>query len=178
MRIIISGLAGTGKSSVAKHLARVFKLRHISAGDLMRDLAVKHGFNNSGEGFTKFIKQVSKEIDDELNKLVLKELRKNNCVIDSRLMAYLFKGKAIRILLKSSFNTRAKRIAERDKISLTIAKRIINERDNNDVKRFNEYGININDLSIYDLTLNTELVNKNSMNKIIEYFIKQTIKKE
>ncbi len=178
MRIIISGFAGTGKSSVAKHLAKVFNLKHISAGDLMRDLAVKHGFSSNGKEFSDYIKQVNKEIDDELNKLVLKELRKNNCVIDSRLMAYLFNGEAIRILLKSSLNVRAKRIANREGISLTTAKKIINERDNNDVKRFNKYGININDLSVYDLILNTELVSKDSMNKVIEYFIKQTIKKE
>ena len=47
--ICISGLPGCGKSTVAKKLAQKYRLRYISGGDALKELAVEAGFKPSGE---------------------------------------------------------------------------------------------------------------------------------
>ena len=46
--ICISGMAGTGKSTLAKKLALKYGLRYYSGGDALRVLAAEEGYASSG----------------------------------------------------------------------------------------------------------------------------------
>ena len=49
--ICISGMAGTGKSTLAKKLAQKYGLKYYSGGDALRALAAEKGYNSSSNGW-------------------------------------------------------------------------------------------------------------------------------
>ena len=49
--ICISGLAATGKSTLAKRLAGSLNLRYVSGGDGLKMLAVERGYRPGGREF-------------------------------------------------------------------------------------------------------------------------------
>ena len=49
--ICISGMAGTGKSTLAKKLAQKYGLRYYSGGDALRALAAEMGYDSYGNGW-------------------------------------------------------------------------------------------------------------------------------
>src|SRR5512138_1898484 len=51
MVICISGMAGTGKSTLAKKLAKKYGLAYYSGGDALKDLAKEQGYDTSVAGW-------------------------------------------------------------------------------------------------------------------------------
>jgi len=177
--IIISGGAGTGKSTVAKAVAKALKLRHVSAGDKMRELARDLGFKSEGEEFVKFQDYVKKhkDIDKKLDKMIIDDVSKGNCVVDSRLAAYIVKNADYKILLRVPARVAAERIAIRERVSADEALKQNTARNKKEWKRYKSlYKININDLSVYDLILDTSKFNIEAMNKVAIFAVKTYLK--
>jgi len=107
MIITISGIAGSGKSTIAKLLAKKLNYRHYSIGDFMREIAKERNLT-----LLEISKQAEKDkaIDKELDKKQI-ELGKtqDNFVIDSRLGFHFIKN-SIKIFLEVNLNEAAKRI--------------------------------------------------------------------
>ena len=83
MIITISGIAGSGKSTVAKLLAKKLNYKHYSIGDFMRQIAKERKLT-----LLELSKQAEKDnsIDKELDKKQIELGKtKDNFVIDSRL---------------------------------------------------------------------------------------------
>ena len=85
MIITISGKAGSGKSTVAKQLAKKLNLKHYSIGDIMRQIAKER--NLSLNELSKLAEK-DKSIDTELDKKQLELRNKKDFIIDGRLTAY------------------------------------------------------------------------------------------
>jgi len=85
MIITISGKAGSGKSTVAKELARKLNLKHYSIGDIMRQIAKER--NISLNELSKLAEK-DESIDLELDKKQIDLRDKNDFIIDGRLTAY------------------------------------------------------------------------------------------
>src|SRR3989304_8909583 len=49
--VCISGMAGTGKSTLAKKLAHKYGLKYYSGGDALKALAAEEGYDTSSHGF-------------------------------------------------------------------------------------------------------------------------------
>ena len=49
--VCISGMAGTGKSTLAKKLAKKYKLTYYSGGDALKALAAEAGYDASSHGW-------------------------------------------------------------------------------------------------------------------------------
>jgi len=152
--ITISGLIGSGKTTVAKALAEKLKLRHVQAGMVFREMAKERGM--SLQEFSKLA-----EKDKSFDRLVderQKELAKQgNVVIDGRLSGWLIDAD-LKIWLKASLDERAKRVAKRENKDYETALKETRERERSELKRYKEiYGIDLNDLSPYDFVINTEL---------------------
>jgi cytidylate kinase len=153
--ITISGLHGTGKSSVADRLAQDFGLRKVSAGIIFRTLAKQRGltleeFSKAAEGDT--------EIDKMLDNTLRQEAAKGNVVLDGQLAAWMAGEHAdLRILLTAPLDVRVKRIADRDGSDFKFAKRETIARERSEKARYRKlYGINIADTTVYDIVLNTD----------------------
>lgn len=152
--ITVSGLHGTGKSSVAGRIAKEFGLRIVSAGSLFRSLAKERGLTL--EQFSRVAEHDSK-IDRILDDGLKEEAEKGGVVLDGQLSAWMAGEKAdFRILLTAPLDIRLQRIADRDAISFEQAKHQTSVREKSERARYRRlYGINIEDQSVYDLVLNT-----------------------
>jgi len=179
VRVIIDGGAGSGKSTVARAVAKHFKLRHVSAGEKFREVARRMGFKTTGTDYLRFHEYQRKhlEIDYEIDKLILKDLRSGEWVIDSRIAGYLFKGKAYRILLKVPDVVAAKRNSLREGVSKVVALEAVKKRNSEDARRYRKlYGIDLGDTSVYNLVLDTSYFPIKDMNYIIISVLRKLLK--
>ena len=154
--ITVSGPHGTGKSTYAKALAEALKLRYVSAGELFRDLAKQQKLS-LGALSNRAAEDPS--IDHMLDERTTAEAKKGSVVIDAQLAAWMVKDLAdVKVLLTAPDDVRFRRIAQRDCIELEDARKETEYRESIQRKRYKKYyGIDVNDLSIYDLTIDTSL---------------------
>jgi len=171
MIVTIGGSVGSGKSTLAKEISTRFNLKHISAGQVMREMAKEKGmslleFSKLAEGNS----DIDKEIDERQKKLA-----KGDCVVDGRISAY-FLGPDLSVWLTAPVNVRATRVSYRESISFKEAKKRILEREASEKKRYREfYKIDLDDLSRYDIILNTGRFDVNAMIKIVSSAIENLI---
>jgi cytidylate kinase len=154
--ITVSGPHGTGKSTYAKALARALNLRYVSAGELFRDLAKQHKM--SLEAFSHRAAD-DPSIDRMLDERTKAEAEKGGVVIDAQLGAWMVRDLAdVTVLLTAPDDVRFKRIAERDGSDIAHAMRETENRESIQKQRYKKYyGIDVTDLSIYDLKIDTSL---------------------
>ena len=154
--ITVSGPHGTGKSTYAKALAEALGLRYVCAGELFRELARER--NLTLEAFSSLAAK-DPTIDEMIDERTKAEAKKGNLVIDAQLGAWMVNGLAnVKILMVAPDDVRFKRIADRDGTTLESAKKETIAREEIQKERYRKYyGINVDDLSIYDLKLDTSL---------------------
>ena len=164
--ITIGGLHGTGKSSVADLIAQKFGLRRVSAGIIFRDLAKERGL--SLEEFSR-IAEGDLEIDELIDNTQKEAAKKGNCVIDGQLAAWMAgEHSDLNILLTAPVEDRIKRIASRDGTDFEFAKRETIAREGSEKARYFEYyKVDISDLSIYDLILNTAKYDLDGVTEVV-----------
>lgn len=162
MIIAISGTPGSGKSTVAKAIAKEFNLKHYSTGDFMREMAFKKNVSLMElERLAEKDFSIDRSIDEYSKNLV----KEDDFIIDSRL-AFHFIPKAIKIFLKADSKVAARRIwkdlvdkkrtVEKGFHSESDVLKGIIERQDSEVKRYKEYyKIHYLDEKNYDFVLDT-----------------------
>ena len=159
MIITISGLHGTGKSTIGKIIAEKLNLQYYSTGQAFRDLAKE--MNMTLEEFTKYVErnpEIDKRLDDKINQIA----QQGNIIIDSQLSGYILHTSAdYKILLTCPLETRVKRMAERDNTNYEEKLKETKLRENSELERFKMlYDIDLGDQEdlnrLYDLIINTE----------------------
>jgi cytidylate kinase len=152
--ITVSGPHGTGKSTYAKALAKALGLRYVSAGELFRELAKEKKM--SLETFSSLAAQ-DPAIDKMIDERTKVEARKGGVVIDAQLGAWMVKDLSnVKLLLVAPDEIRFKRIAERDSTSFENAMKETTARERIQKERYKKYyGIDVDNLSIYDLKIDT-----------------------
>lgn len=169
--IAVSGHHGSGRSTHAKRLAEVFGLRYVSSGTIFRQMAEERGLS---------LEEMSKltDGDPELDKLIderaREESRKGGIVLDATLSGWMAHEPDLRIFLTTPLETRIARIAEREGMGLEEAREETLVRSESERDRFMKYyGIDVTDLSIYDLTLNTDLFEPDGTARILKSFVEE-----
>ena len=165
MIITISGLPGSGKTSVAKLLAKKLKMKRYYIGEMRRKIARKKGMtldelNKLGESE----EWTDREVDDYQKVLGRKE---DNFIIEGRTSFFLIPH-SIKIFLDVDIRTGAQRIFnaikkdgamernEGDFQNVDEAENAINERIKSDRMRYKKYyGIDFLDKSNYDIVIDT-----------------------
>jgi cytidylate kinase len=126
--VCICGLAGSGKSTVARRIASKYGLKYYSGGDALKALAIEEGYAPLGRGWWEnqegmcFLERRSRNqrFDEEVDRKFLEIARQGNVVLDSWTMPWLLK-KGFKIWLEANPEKRAKRIAKRDGTSVEEA---------------------------------------------------------
>ena len=174
--ICISGMAGTGKSTLSKKLAERYNLRYFSGGDVLKDLAKHEGYDvsirgwwESPEGLKFLIERISdpkfdKLVDDKL----LEYAQQGNVLLDSWTMPWLLK-EGFKIWLAASFEKRAARVAVRDGMTESQAEKVLKEKENRTKAIYRElYGFGLGeDIKPFDFILDTDNLSANEVFEVL-----------
>ena len=163
--ICISGMTGSGKSTVAKKIAEKYGFDYFSGGNALRVLAQEEGYKSevtgwweSAEGLN-FLKQRMADpvFDKKIDEKLLDLAKKGNVVLDSWTMPWLLND-GFKVWLEASAKVRAKRVVNRDSISIEEAVKALEEKDARTRQIYKSlYGFDLgNDLSPFNLVLATD----------------------
>ena len=157
MLLTISGLPGSGKTTVARLLAQRLGLPHIYAGDLYRRAAVERGV--SLEEFNALCEQ-DHSIDRALDAKMAEYARQGTAVLEGRLAGFIAVQEgteALKVFLTASDDVCAQRVAQREDRDWRAVLELNRARQRSDTMRYRViYGFDLNDTSIYDLVLNSD----------------------
>ncbi|MDO8428877.1 MAG: cytidylate kinase family protein [Candidatus Diapherotrites archaeon] len=193
MIIIVSGLPGSGKSSLVELLSQEFKLKKIFASGILEELGRKkmqeihvenaekgQGFWESKEGKQLMNKRTNdtsldKTLDEKLLEIANTQ---DNVILDSRTMPWL-SPKGIKIWVDASETVRAQRIAERDKLKTSEVLKQMQERLKTDQQIYKKlYGFDLGkDFSPFHIVINNETIGKKETAELVIKKIKQFQKK-
>jgi len=165
MIITLGGLAGTGTTTTAELLSEKLDVPYISAGYVFRQMASERGM--SVLEFSEFA-EGNDDIDKEIDKRQA-ELAKSsdNLIVEGRLSAYFVEAD-LKLWLVTPFDVRSQRIAERESKSVDVASEEIIVREESEALRYMDiHNIDIKNMDIYDLIINTGTFNPEEVSEII-----------
>jgi cytidylate kinase len=172
MRITVSGLPGSGTTSLSRYLSELLGFSMISAGEVFRQLADEHNmglaefgrFAQENPKFDKMIDARQKEIAEQ----------RDNIIVEGRLSGWMIENADLKIWLYAPVGCRIKRIVFRDNIvDEKTAELITLERERCEAARYcSYYNIEINDLSIYQIILNSGHWDVKGLGSIIDTAIR------
>jgi len=178
MILAISGLHGTGKSTIARKIAEKLGLAYYSTGNAFRDLA--DNMNLSLEDFSKYVED-HPNIDKDLDNKVVQVAKKGNIVVESQLSGYLLENIAnYKILLKCPLEIRVKRMAERDGTNYEKKLKETKLREKSELERFKIlYNIDLGDeeraKQVFDYILDTQYLSIDEVVNQILTFTRNSI---
>lgn len=174
--ICISGMAGTGKSTLSKKLAAKYHLKYYSGGDALRALAAKEGYDASSLGFwespegLRFLERREKDakFDKTVDDKLLECAKGGNVLLDSWTMAWLLKS-GFKIWLLASMEKRAERVAQRDKLPVDEALRMLKQKEKKTKAIYKQlYGFDLGeDFKPFDLVLDTNNLNEEEVFQVL-----------
>ncbi len=154
--ITISGLPGSGTSTVADLLHKKLGFRYVNVGNIFREMADKHKMGL--QEFEEYCESNPK-IDIELDRKQESILKKGDVILEGRLsgwMAHIKKIPSIKIWLDCNEDERVKRLINREGGDFFEKKREMRERQESEKRRYLKfYGIDLDDKSIYDIVIDT-----------------------
>lgn len=134
--VCISGLAGTGKSTLAKQIAKKYNLNYYSGGDALKDLAADEGYYSQSNGWwessegLKFLAKREKDLtfDKLVDKKLIEFSKNGDVLLDSWTMPWLL-DYGFKIWLAASEDKRTERIAKRDRLTIQKARKVLREKE-------------------------------------------------
>lgn len=152
MIIAISGKSGCGNTTVSRLLAETL-------GYALINYTFHTMAEEMGMPFTELLERAKGDpaYDRKLDRTQVELASGGDCVIGSRLAAWLLKDKAFTVYLSVSADVRAKRIANREGSSFEDVLEFTAYRDRVDRERYLKlYGIDNDDFSFVDLVVEAD----------------------
>ena len=182
--MIISGPPAIGKTTVAQGLAEEFNLKHLSGGDILKEMAEAEGFSSHGDDWwdtqdgmnflekRKINTDFDKKVDEKLQEL----FHQGNVVITSYTLPWLVND-GIKLWLSGSFVNSARRMKTRDNVTELDALEIVKKRfdENKEIYKslYNfEFG---QDLSVFDKIINTDDLNAEQVLEIAKSTVRDLL---
>ena len=158
MRITISGPPGSGKTTACNRLSEILGLKAVVFGKIFREMAAEKHLSLNEFGA---LAEKDPSIDESIDSKILEIARENeDIILESRLSAYMLSRNnipAFKIYLWASPEVRMSRIGSREGQSLEDAVKETLQRQESEAKRYKMYyDIDINDMSVYDLVVDTD----------------------
>jgi cytidylate kinase len=162
MQITVSGLPGSGTTTLSRLLAECYDLELVSSGEIFRKMAKERGMSLAEFGaLAERDPSIDLEIDKSQKSIIHS---RENIILESRLAGHMAQGRpnVIKVWIKAPVLTRVKRIQRREKsVSFDDELKKTVEREKSEAFRYkNYYGIDITDLSIYDIVIDSEKWNQ------------------
>jgi len=155
--ITISGLPGSGKTTVARLVALELGLEHVYAGNIFRRQAEANRLT-----LAEYVARAETDpsIDRELDRQMEARAAQGDAVLEGRLAAFVADRAgvpALRVFLEASEDVRAARISGREGGAAAERLREIQAREASDHHRYLDlYGVDYHDHARYDLVMETD----------------------
>ena len=154
MLVTVSGLPGSGTSTVAHLLAQRLGVAHVDGGTVFRAMASERGLDL--RAFSA-VAEANPDIDVELDARLAAFARGGNLVLESRLAGWIAANEGIagtRVWIDGDERVRAQRVARREEIEPPRALEANRAREASERRRYATlYGIDLDDRSVYDLVI-------------------------
>ena len=174
--ITVAGHHGSGRSTNAKLLAESLGLRYISSGMIFRARAEELGV--SLEEMNRIAAE-DPDFDNWLDEQTTIESKKRGLVVDANLSALMADDPDLRVFVTCPFEVRVQRMASREDRDYTEVEHETFKREESEKKRYKDYyDIDIDDLSIYDVILNTSLFSIEATARILKAVVEEYISGE
>jgi cytidylate kinase len=155
--VTISGLPGSGTSTVARLVAEALRLERLDGGTVWRSIAADRRMN-----VAEFSSESEHDptIDIELDRRLAERAAAGDVVLESRLAGWIATNEgldAVRVWIDCDAGERARRVASREHIEPAAAAEANRVREDSERTRYlTYYAIDIEDRSPYDLVLDSE----------------------
>ena len=165
MLITVSGLPGGGTSTVSELLAEHYGIEFISAGEVFRTLAKEHGMAlNEFGALAESDASIDRKIDERQREIASS---RDNLILEGRLAGHMAPH-ALKVWIKAPLEVRVSRIAQREDSSVDEMLEETRIREASEALRYKEiHGIDIGDLSIYDIIIDSSRWNQFKILKIL-----------
>ncbi len=177
MKITVSGLPGSGTSTISRLLSEYYELELISSGEAFRRIAKEKGMNLAEFGtMAEKDPSIDLAIDKSQRDIVRSQ---DNLVLESRLAGHMASGVpgVLKIWIKAPLSVRVKRIQRREKsesFDEEYKKTVLREKSEA-LRYLNYYNIDIADLSIYDIVIDSEKWNQYQILDILRVAIEPLV---
>ena len=156
--ITISGLAGSGTTTVCDRLCARLGWAYVNAGAVFRGLAQEAGLSLAELGRRA---EADGCIDRQLDRRLVAQARERvPVVVEGRVtgwMAQRHQLPALKVWLQAALAVRAERVGQREGKPLAQALAETRQREASEAQRFaTHHQIALSDLSVYDLVVDTE----------------------
>lgn len=168
--ITVSGPPGSGTTTLVKAL-EVDGYEVLSGGDIFRQMAADRGmtlaeFSELAENDDSIDRELDARLEAEIDDHLAGErvTDGDGLVVESRLAGWHASNRAkLAVWLDAPVEVRASRIDDRTETAAQLR-----ERERSEARRYEEYyGIDINDLSVYDVVANTETLSEVGVKRIV-----------
>lgn len=165
--ITVSSHPAAGTTTLVETLADVFDAEIMSGGDIFRNMAAERGIEPYElSELAETDDSIDAEVDQRLKDTITNAVQEpdKRLIVDSRLAGWHANGRAdLSIWLEASRETRFERLDDRAE-----TKEELRRREESDSMRYKDlYGIDIDDMSPYDMVLNTETFSENQVSTIV-----------
>lgn len=169
--VTISGPPASGTSTLSQNIAESLGFEVVNGGDIFRSIASEKGLTLTElSELSEEDDSIDKEIDNRLEQIIEdhlsgdRETDGEGLIVESRLAGWHAENQAdLSVYLTASVEVRANRISDRDE-----SVEELRVREESEAKRYREYyDIDIHDLSVYDLVINTENISSSTMTKMV-----------
>jgi predicted cytidylate kinase len=155
--ITVSGLPGSGTSTTCKLLQARLGWRYVNAGEFFRQLATDQGVSLVEMGRRA---EADAQVDRELDARMVDFARQEpNLIMEGRLTGWMALRQALpafKVWCQAPLAVRAGRVGQRDQQTAEQAAGDIAVRERSEHQRYaRHHQIDLDDLSIYDLVLDT-----------------------
>ena len=175
MLITISGLPGSGTTTVSRLVADALELARVPGGEVFRQLAAEAGMSLAEFGV---LARSQPDIDRELDDRLEAHAREGGCVIESRLAGWIATRAgllAVRVWVDCDERVRAERVAVRDGSSPDEALADNAARSDLERTRYRSvYDIDLDDRSTYDLVLDSTGTSPEALADVIVDQVRRT----
>jgi cytidylate kinase len=166
--VTISGLPGSGTSTVASRVASSLGLERLDGGTAFRAMAAERGLTVSA--FSE-LAESDPSIDVDLDQRLAVRARDGDLVLESRLAGWIARNEhlpALAVWIDCDDDERARRVAAREGISAADARVANVRREASERQRYRAYyDIDVADRSIYGLVLDSTTAEPDALTSTI-----------
>ena len=170
MIIAISGLTGSGKTTIGDMVAKKLRIKHVSM--------THKKFIPAGRELLKFSKNATPQFERSFDQEIIREARMEDSVVTTWLGPWLIKDAVVKVWLHASLDTRIKRKIKELGKPLRHARQYVIEKDDTNRRRYKKiYGIDLDNRRVFDIDINADKVSISQAADLIIALVKIKTKK-